>query len=285
MTNHLLIGPPPESWWQRNRSRFQPHPAVQAALVTGLFAAIGFLVKTHSDASKFERDLKIAQATIVEQAQKLNEKTADIQRLETLLAPFRTIALERFTGSESEALRKLADQVTNIEKSLNDKSVEISRLQADLAKSRPESQPIRTATAKIELLKGGEGDGGGVMDFKLFAALGFGISNRPLLVLRNSDFKYRSSPVTNGVLRYTFSVEKDIAEDYGEQTLETLSGAEYIQIIFSPFPSDTEILGGNITCTFNGGVRRTIPITAVKYSDKAIIPIKGNKLLDHDAQQ
>jgi hypothetical protein len=66
------------------------------------------------------------ESTISSQASIINEKTADIQRLETLLTPFRTIALQRFTGPESDALMKLADQVMALDKALNSAQAELA---------------------------------------------------------------------------------------------------------------------------------------------------------------
>jgi len=43
------------------------------------------------------------------------KKDAEIQRLEILLTPFRTIALERYTGSETEAILKLATRIQELE--------------------------------------------------------------------------------------------------------------------------------------------------------------------------
>ncbi len=52
-----------------------------------------------------------------------NENSAKdfkIQNLETEIAPFKTIALERFTGTEAEALSKLSFQLNNLEGAISD---------------------------------------------------------------------------------------------------------------------------------------------------------------------
>jgi hypothetical protein len=46
---------------------------------------------------------------------KIEEQRGQIQLLETQLTPFRTIALERFTGTEAQALAKLAFQLNDLE--------------------------------------------------------------------------------------------------------------------------------------------------------------------------
>lgn len=279
MNDCLIIPPPPENWWQRNRKHFHLHPAVQAAIVTGLFAATGFLIKSHSDATRLQGELSDAQGTIAVQSQKLSENTADIQRLETLLAPFRTIALDRFTGPESEALQKLADQVGTIARSISDKTEEIALLKLELERSQPEKQVIRSASAKVSIDTAAEGTAGGMMDFKLFAALGFGDEGQRLLVLRNTDLKYRRDVVTNGVLRYTFVVEKDLTEDYGTYSLESLACADSLHVSFGILTNQTAIVGGNITCTFNGSIQRTFVIPSQIYKSELIIPISKENLI------
>jgi hypothetical protein len=75
----------------------------------------------------------------------LDEKTAEIQRLETLLVPFKTIALERFTGSEAEALGKLAERLKILEEQLGD----VDRLREIAAKH--EFTPISPELRKLAL--------------------------------------------------------------------------------------------------------------------------------------
>ena len=43
-----------------------------------------------------------------------DKKASEIQRLETLLVPFKTIALEKYTGSEQEAVQKLAKELSDL---------------------------------------------------------------------------------------------------------------------------------------------------------------------------
>lgn len=49
----------------------------------------------------------------------ISKKDSEIQRLETQLTPFRTIALEKYTGSEQEALNKLTKQLESLEDKTN----------------------------------------------------------------------------------------------------------------------------------------------------------------------
>jgi hypothetical protein len=47
------------------------------------------------------------------------KKASEIQRLETLLVPFKTIALEKYTGSEQEVLQKLAEELQKLKDKAN----------------------------------------------------------------------------------------------------------------------------------------------------------------------
>jgi hypothetical protein len=51
--------------------------------------------------------------------EKLEAKTAEVQRLEGFLKPFRSIALERFSGDEKEALMKLAEHIKTLEQQVS----------------------------------------------------------------------------------------------------------------------------------------------------------------------
>jgi len=52
-------------------------------------------------------------------SQLLVKKEAEIQRLELLLVPFRTVALQWYKGSEAESLKKLANRIIEIESDLS----------------------------------------------------------------------------------------------------------------------------------------------------------------------
>ena len=77
------------------------------------------------------------ETTIDTQNKEIEKKNADIQRLETQLTPFRTIALGRFTGSEPEALKKLAEQLTLLQSADERKTAEINKLKASVTELIP----------------------------------------------------------------------------------------------------------------------------------------------------
>jgi hypothetical protein len=123
------------------------HP-IQAALIGLLgttFVAttgiIGIWYSSHSKASGLESDVKSLGLTISAQNETIQAKTAEIQRLETLLTPFKTIALEKYTGSEAEALRQLGVRLQQIEDSDRLKTQKIVDLEVELQKTKELAQP------------------------------------------------------------------------------------------------------------------------------------------------
>ena len=80
-------------------------------------------------------------------------KTAEIQRLNILLTPFKTIALERYSGNETEALVKLGLRLHNIEAGLETLSnyQGVARLGPD-GKTGLVKEPLREQLPLIDLL-------------------------------------------------------------------------------------------------------------------------------------
>ncbi len=91
--------------------RFWHKATVQGAIVGGLALIIVVLIPLVFQVPKLRGDIETLRNA-------LKAKDAEVQRLETLLTPFRTIALERYTGSEAEALSKLARRIQELELSL-----------------------------------------------------------------------------------------------------------------------------------------------------------------------
>ena len=119
--------------------RFYQKASVQVAIVSAISLIIVTLLtighqrsQLKSDNKKFERELA--------------DKTAELQRLETLLTPFRTIALEKYTGTEAEPLRKLADYVVDLQK----RDVEQAQRIKELQKQLQELDRFKTIAAKHE---------------------------------------------------------------------------------------------------------------------------------------
>src|SRR5204862_3650805 len=72
---------------------------------------------------------------------KCSQKDAEIQRLETQLTPFRTIALERYTGTDAEALQKLGDRISQMQISNMESSITIERLKQQLQETKARTAP------------------------------------------------------------------------------------------------------------------------------------------------
>ncbi|MDE2009290.1 MAG: hypothetical protein KGJ09_04335 [Candidatus Omnitrophica bacterium] len=87
--------------------------SVQAAIVAGISLVIVAVIP-------YIFQIPNLQKRIQELEGDLQAKNFEIQGLETQLAPFKTIALGRFTGTESEALSKLAFQLNNLESAVSD---------------------------------------------------------------------------------------------------------------------------------------------------------------------
>ena len=96
---------------------------VQVAIITGIFAIIVasiYVVNSRTTIYKQNNTLsdKVTKQNdeILKLEKEILKKNDEIQRLETLLTPFRTIALEKYTGTEEEALQKLKDHINALEK-------------------------------------------------------------------------------------------------------------------------------------------------------------------------
>ncbi|MCC6823052.1 MAG: hypothetical protein IT579_20165 [Verrucomicrobia subdivision 3 bacterium] len=115
-----------QKWYQK--------AGVQAAIVGALALIIVTLIPVALKVPRLE-------SGNAELSRKLGEKTAEVQRLETLLAPFRTIALERYTGPENEALMKLASQIESLQALDREKTLKIEKLQSQLDKTSEQATP------------------------------------------------------------------------------------------------------------------------------------------------
>lgn len=96
------------------RDFFKKHPMVSGLIFPVIIAIISWSVYSTHKGWRVD-ELEEATESLEKEIQK---KDMEIQRLETLLTPFRTIAIERYTGSEAEALSKLADRIQELESTL-----------------------------------------------------------------------------------------------------------------------------------------------------------------------
>jgi hypothetical protein len=103
--------------------RWYQKASVQTALVTGLFL---IAVTTVPHALRVPK----LKDKIDDLKHKLEDKSHESLRLETQLAPFRALALEKYPGDQAEALKKLAEEVTTIRGRLERAERSINRFQA-----------------------------------------------------------------------------------------------------------------------------------------------------------
>jgi len=124
--------------------KFYHKASVQVAIV----AAIGLVAATIITILHQRSQLNTDNETLQRET---TAKTAEIQRLETLLTPFRIIALEKFTGDEKDALRKLADYVLELRKRDLEQTRLIGELITAVGKARELAAPPTLAISKVSI--------------------------------------------------------------------------------------------------------------------------------------
>lgn len=81
----------------------------------------------------------------------LSSKNTEIQRLETQLIPFRTIALDKYTGSESEALQKLASDIGRLQEADQKSKQKIAELEEELKRTADTAAPPTLSLIKEDI--------------------------------------------------------------------------------------------------------------------------------------
>lgn len=135
-----------QKWYQK--------ASVQVAIVTTIgvviitFITIGFPLLVETPKLK-EENLQLKQ--------NIQEKTIEVQRLENLLTPFKTIALERYTGSESDVLKKLAEQIIKLQSEDIENLKRIKALEGELQEAKELAKPpqLLLQSQKIESIQEG----------------------------------------------------------------------------------------------------------------------------------
>jgi uncharacterized small protein (DUF1192 family) len=107
--------------------KFYQKASVQVAIISGLAAIIIASVTIFHQRSELSHENK----RLLELTQ---QQSLEINRLETQLTPFRTIALEKYAGPEGEALKQLAERVTTIDEALTNAQKELEKTKAELLK-------------------------------------------------------------------------------------------------------------------------------------------------------
>ena len=96
----------------------------------------------------------------------VEEKTSEILRLESLLTPFRTIALEKFTGSEREALNQLADYIIKLQSQYQEQQQKLIELNQEVVATKAMYGPVILTPESQEITKNESGGYNIIIRFK-----------------------------------------------------------------------------------------------------------------------
>ena len=119
---------------------------VQAALIIAIGGILVAGINAWHNRSKLTQDNQQYKTEVANLKEKLKNKDAEMQRLEIQLTPFKTIALEKYTGSEEEALKKLAQNLKIIES-------KTTALEEQLAPRKLTSEQISIIAENIRPIK------------------------------------------------------------------------------------------------------------------------------------
>ncbi len=114
--NGMMIGPPPETRWDRFKGLFTKiHPTVWAAIIAGVFGLLGLWLGSCLQSGKLQEKVD----RLTEQSTDLKEKSAELHRelpyYKNLVAPLEQRAQQLYPELETAAaLAKLADDVQTV---------------------------------------------------------------------------------------------------------------------------------------------------------------------------
>ena len=205
--------------------KFYQKATVQVAMVSGLVVLLVTAITICHQRSELTRENKRLNSLTQKQ-------TAEIQRLETQLTPFKTIALEKYTGSEQDRMKKLAERIQELE--------------------NPLKKTIASATANVEvIIKSDEEvntiymvDGG---------ALCFVKDRQPLLLTSGTQSKAKQTGKGEIIYKGVFHMQPD--HPSAGKPIEFLQASNLIQIVFVKIPEKSQVMGGKASVVINGDTR------------------------------
>ena len=215
--------------------KFYNKASVQVAIVTGIVTIVVTVLYVWNDRSQLKQDNKNYISEISELKQKNQELTSEVQRLETQLTPFKTIALERFTGTEQEALQKLADELNELKDRMD-----------------PFKKPIASATANVEVTIESE-EQVHTTYMQEGGYLGF-VEDRQFLMFLSNTVSY-ARQTGNGEVIYKADLQ--IKEQHSKigDPVEILQESDLIQIYFHKIPNNSHVITGKASVVINGDMR------------------------------
>jgi hypothetical protein len=176
--------------------------------------------------------------------QRISQKNSELQRLQADFIPFKTVAIEKYTGSEEERLRKLAD--------------EIQRL------NNPFTRPIASATARVEATIRSEEKTQTYMTIGGY--LVFLKDRKPLLLTASTRSDVRQDGKGEATYKGDFSIEP--GQSAVGKPIEVLQASDLIQMSFKSMPAKSQILRGSVSVVINGDTRFEFVIPPQQMQDE-----------------
>ncbi|MCX5695696.1 MAG: hypothetical protein NTW18_03395 [Candidatus Omnitrophica bacterium] len=232
-----------QKWYQK--------ASVQTAIVTGVFLLIIAIIQI------------IINLGVIKKLEKENsDKIAEIQRLETQLTPFKTIALEKYTGSEQERLQKLAERIQELENPLK-KSIASAEAQVEVTIKSDEKVSTRYM------------DVGGLLCF---------VKNRqPLLLMSDTQSDAKQNGKGEVIYIGVFRMQSNYSAV--GKPIEILQESDIIQVRFVKIPENSQVISGKAFVIVNGDTRFEFEISPqqMQGNDIVIRDIK-NKFLTNSSR-
>ncbi len=221
------------------KRKWHQYVGIRSALIVTVGVIIVAGMNIVHDRSKLKRenrrhitDIAAKDSLIADLNQQLSRKASELQRLETQLTPFRTIALEEYTGSEQEALKKLADRIQELE--------------------NPLKRLIASATSHVEVTIRSDEQ---VSTVYVAAGgyLAFVKDRQTLLVTADTQSKARQTGRGEVVYSGDFSIAP--SPSIVGAPVEALQTSDLIQIAFRKIPANSQVLRGKASVVINGDTR------------------------------
>ena len=198
--------------------------------------------------STLSKDNQNYKTTIAHLESQIVEKNNIVQRIETQLTPFKTIALEKYTGTEQERLTKLSERIQELE--------------------NPLKKPIASAEAQVKVtIKSDEKVNARYLNVGGF--LGF-VSNHQFLLL-TSDTQSNAEQTGKDEVIYKGVFHMQTDHSIIGKPIEALQTSDIIQIMFKKIPENSQVIEGKAIVVLNGDTRFEFEILPQQMQGKNII--------------